>query len=98
MSGNAEASADEEMGRFCKMSCFPRPEGVGRYPAVSDGAARIALFVHQQLSAHGGIDHCVLQRQLYQGHLEERFVRSGKLQVPVCHQGCVSHHLQYHRL
>ena len=30
MSGNAEASVDEEMGRSCKMSYFPRSEGGGK--------------------------------------------------------------------
>lgn len=30
MSENAEASVDEEMGRSCKMSYFPRSEGGGK--------------------------------------------------------------------
>lgn len=30
MSGNAEASVDEEMGRSCKVSYFPRSEGGGK--------------------------------------------------------------------
>ena len=68
------------------------------YPSVSDGTARIALSAHQQLSAHGRFDHRVPQCQLRQGHLEERLVWPGKFQVSVCHQGCLGHHPQYHRL
>ena len=43
-------------------------------------------------------DHRVPQCQLRQGHLEERLVWPGKFQVSVCHQGCLGHHPQYHRL